>query len=243
MKRLMTYVNVERMNTCMVTQSLSWSLVGLGEPVDRGVTTCGGLWTTNRHLQCGFSIRKMTDCNLIILHFSFKTYKNRESKHTLWKTSKVWLSTEWNSLPCKWFLHSPKSPNKTNTKNSLHHYLSLLLSHSSCASRRILSSSPCRAEEMLSCGPVRLSLRLTAAISSSSSTQEPGEETIRAAEFVLMLGQSAGKQKQVGLHSEPDTPRDEESKQIYSSHWVTVTERVIFFFPGVIFYHYTLCWE
>lgn len=65
-----------------------------------------------------------------------------------------------------------RSETKGNT------YLSRLRSHSSWASSRILSSSPCRVEEMLSSGPVRLSLRLTAAMSSSSSTQEPdGEET------------------------------------------------------------------
>lgn len=31
-------------STCIVTQSLSCSLVGLGEPVDCGVAACGGLW-------------------------------------------------------------------------------------------------------------------------------------------------------------------------------------------------------
>lgn len=42
-----------KMNTCMVMQSLSWSLVGLGEPVDCGVPSRVGLCTTNTHLQCG----------------------------------------------------------------------------------------------------------------------------------------------------------------------------------------------
>lgn len=113
----------------------------------------------------------------------------------------------------------------------LHQYLSLLLSHSSCASRRILSSSPCRAEEMLSSGPVRLSLRLTAAISSSSSTQEPDEETRQAAEFIMMLRLSARRQRAGGLQThmldgnEAERSRDEESKQTYGLrfeclHWV-----------------------
>lgn len=71
----------------------------------------------------------------------------------------------------------PKQQKQNNPHKQTAHYLSLLLSHSSWASRRILSSSPCRAEEMLSCDPAGLSLRLTAVISSSSSTQEPEEET------------------------------------------------------------------
>lgn len=82
----------------------------------------------------------------------------------------------------------PQTPQTKQVRaNKLHHYLSLLRSHSSCASRRILSSSPCRAVETLSCGPVKLSLRLTAAISSSSSTQEPDKEKGGQAEFVLTL--------------------------------------------------------
>ncbi|TNN51178.1 Leucine-rich repeat-containing protein 74B [Liparis tanakae] len=47
----------------------------------------------------------------------------------------------------------------------------------SCASSRMLSSSPCRPEEALPCGPVGLPLRPAAARGSSSSTQEPDEET------------------------------------------------------------------
>lgn len=78
------------------------------------------------------------------------------------------------------YINLKQTKKKVNThikiKGFQYHHLSLLLSHSSCASSRILSSSPCRVEETLSCGPVRLSLRLTTAISSSSSTQEPDEE-------------------------------------------------------------------
>lgn len=128
---------------------------------------------------------------------------NRKSKHIMRekKTSRVPQSRETKLITVQMIFFTPrcaapkppKSPNKTTSwihTNRRRRYLSRLLSHSSCASRRILSSSPCRAEEMLSSGPVRLSLRLTAAISSSSSTQEPDEETRRAAEFVMMLSQS-----------------------------------------------------
>lgn len=37
-------------STCIVTQSLSCSLVGLGEPVDCGVVACGGLWIKNKQV-------------------------------------------------------------------------------------------------------------------------------------------------------------------------------------------------
>lgn len=122
-------------------QSLSCSLLGLGEPAERGVITCGGLQTRD----CFSEPRKL--CKMSMLQ------KFYQCKHL--KISNVWFNP---SVEAK------------------DHYLSLLLSHSSCASRRILSCSPCRAEETLSWGPVRLSLRLKAAINSSTSTQEPKEE-------------------------------------------------------------------
>ena len=173
------------MITCMGTQSLSCSLLGLGEPVDCGVSTCGGLWTTNTPLQC-----QEMDQQQCKDYISSTTNKNGESENVLWKTNFLWAQNKHHNCAnifcttlCRPHLQTPKQ----NKKVPQHHHLSLLLSHSSCASRRILSSSPCRVEEMLSCGPVRLSLRLTAAISSSSSTQEPEEETTQAAEFIAFL--------------------------------------------------------
>lgn len=47
---------------------------------------------------------------------SVQTNKHRESKHILWKTSRVPLSTEWNSLLLTLFLHLAvqlRAPNKT----------------------------------------------------------------------------------------------------------------------------------
>lgn len=84
-------------------------------------------------------------------------------------------------------LKQTKKSLHTLKKGFQHSHLSLLFSHSSCASRRILSSSPCRVEEMVSCGPVRLSLRLTAAISSSSSTQEPDEENKKTCDVIQTM--------------------------------------------------------
>lgn len=102
----------------MVIQSLSCSLVGLGEPVDCGVPACGGLRTTNRHFKCGFSI-EIWQTAICQLYISVKT--NRESKHMLWKTSKVPLSTEWNSLLCKLFLHLAVQLNPPNKTQQIKH--------------------------------------------------------------------------------------------------------------------------
>lgn len=58
-------------STCIVTQSLSCSLVGLGEPVDCGVVACGGLWIKNKQtselVRSGCGLEKQSSCSVIIL--------------------------------------------------------------------------------------------------------------------------------------------------------------------------------
>lgn len=82
----------------MVTQSLSCSLVGLWEPVDCGVPTCGGLWATSRRWK-----------QKIYLHLS-------SNKHIMRKNT----GTEWSSLLCKSFFYTslfssePRGETKTN---------------------------------------------------------------------------------------------------------------------------------
>lgn len=175
------------------------------------------------------------------LHNITLVVKNNQSS-TVHRTKLITVQMIFLHLTVQLKPLNPRTKQRIHT-NKLHHYLSLLLSHSSCASRRILSSSPCRAEEMLSCGPDRLSLRLTAAISSSSSTQEPDEETIQAAEFVTMPRQETRMQTIVWLHiqyilscCEPERSRDEESKHIeYLPSQTKVT-----LFDWVVFQYYCL---
>lgn len=104
-------------STCMVIQSLSCSLVGLGEPVDCGVTTCGGLWTAML-----LTMNRDTDSlPFINSTFLLKQTMAKKINTRCRKTSKVPQCTERNSLLCKWFLHLtvPFNPPNPQTKQNI----------------------------------------------------------------------------------------------------------------------------
>lgn len=76
------WFNIEH-STCRVTQSLSCSLEGLGEPVDCGVTPWGGLWTQQIDVDYVSRDRQTALFPFMVYILHFCKTNNKEIKHKL----------------------------------------------------------------------------------------------------------------------------------------------------------------